>query len=50
MDNSIIIKDDDHDFLEILRMGLVASGFRKVRVEDNPIKTAAFFEKGKVFD
>ena len=50
MDHTIIIVDDDRDFLEILKGKLLSSGFRNVRTEDDPVKTAALFEKGELFE
>ncbi len=50
MDHTIIIVDDDRDFLEILKGKLLSSGFRNVRTEYDPVKTAALFEKGELFE
>jgi DNA-binding NtrC family response regulator len=50
MNNPIILIDDDIDFLETLKRRLLNFGFRKIRTENDPIKVAAEFEKGHVFD
>jgi DNA-binding NtrC family response regulator len=50
MNNPIILIDDDVDFLETLKRRLMNIGFKKVRTENDPVKVAAIFEKGYVFD
>ena len=50
MDNSILIVDDDRDYLDILRRGLRSSGFKNVSLEENPIEALSRFESGAVFD
>jgi len=50
MDNTIIIVDDDQDFLEILREKLIRTGFKNVRTEDDSMKVASLFERGELFD
>lgn len=50
MDNSIIVVDDEQDFLESVRRGLITSGIKNVRTETDPRKAAAAFEQGEVFD
>jgi len=50
MDNSIIIIDDDQDFLDILKGKLINIGFKNVQIEYDPIKVVSIFEKGGVFD
>jgi DNA-binding NtrC family response regulator len=42
--------DDERDFLESIRRGLITSGFKHVRTEDDPVKAADTFEKGETFD
>ncbi len=49
MPNSIIIVDDERDFLESVRRGLITSGFKKVVTEIDPRRAAEQFENGKVF-
>ena len=50
MNNSIILVDDDLDFLETLKKRLINSGFKNIHTEDDPLKAASLFEKGEVFD
>ena len=39
--------DDEVDFLETLRRGLVTSGFMNVKIESDPLKARDFFERGE---
>jgi DNA-binding NtrC family response regulator len=50
MDNSIIIIDDEQDFLDSAKRGLITGGIKTVRTEKNAIKAAAAFEKAEAFD
>jgi DNA-binding NtrC family response regulator len=50
MNNSIIVIDDDRDFLDITRRGLFASGYQNVQIEDDPKQAARRFETGEDFD
>ena len=50
MDNRIIVVDDEQDFLESIRRGLVASGFRNVKTEADPEKAALIFKNGEDYD
>ena len=50
MDNSIMVIDDERDFLDSVRRGLITSGIRHVRTEEDPRKAAAAFEEGEEFD
>lgn len=50
MDNSIIIIDDEQDFLDSIKRGLITSGIKTVRTESNAQKAASAFEKGEAFD
>ena len=50
MDNSIIIIDDDQDFLDILKGKLINIGFKNVQIEYDPIEVVSIFEKGGIFD
>ena len=50
MDNTILIIDDERDFLESVRRGLVTCGFKNVTLEENPRKAIALCEKGGHFD
>ncbi len=50
MDNSILIVDDERDFLESVKRGLVTYGYKKVTIEDHPRKAVSLCENGAVFD
>ena len=50
MDNRIIIIDDERDFLESVRRGLITAGFKNVSIEKKPRRAAAEFEAGQHFD
>ncbi|TRZ92252.1 sigma-54-dependent Fis family transcriptional regulator [bacterium] len=50
MGNAIIIIDDEQDFLESIKRGLLISGFRNVRVARDPAQVAADFQRGASFD
>jgi len=45
-----MIIDDEVDFLDTLRRGLVTSGFTNVKTEGDPRKARDFFERGEVAD
>ena len=47
---SIIVVDDEMDFLDSVRRGLITSGFKNVHTEVNPVKAAEVIENGKTFD
>ena len=50
MNSSIIVIDDDFDFLEIIKEKLIRIGFTNVRTEVDSIKVASHFERGEVYD
>jgi DNA-binding NtrC family response regulator len=50
MDYSIIIVDDDPDFLESIQRGLTISGFKNLGIYQDPLEAANLIEKGKDFD
>jgi DNA-binding NtrC family response regulator len=50
MDNNVIVIDDEPDFLESVRRGLITSGIKNVRTEEDPRRAAAFFAEGGSFD
>jgi DNA-binding NtrC family response regulator len=50
MKNSIIIIDDEPDFLESVQRGLITSGFKKLKTEINPLEALSLFENGEEFD
>jgi len=47
---SIIVVDDESDFLDSVRRGLITSGFKNVHTESDPVNAAQLIESGKVFD
>jgi DNA-binding NtrC family response regulator len=50
MDDRIIVIDDEQNFLESVKRGLMISGFRNVQLEIDPRNAAARFEEGEAFD
>jgi two-component system response regulator AtoC len=50
MNNRIIVVDDEQDFLESVKRGLITSGFKNVRTETDPLKAAADFENEEEYD
>lgn len=50
MDNRIIVIDDEQDFLDSMRRGLITAGFKNIRIESDPLKATAAFEAGETFD
>jgi DNA-binding NtrC family response regulator len=50
MDYSIIVVDDDREFLESIERGLIISGFKNLSVYKDPLEVANLFEKGKTAD
>lgn len=50
MDHRIIIIDDEIDFLQSVRRGLLAAGFKKIYTESDPHQALAMFEQGQIFD
>lgn len=50
MNNTILLVDDDRDYLDILKSGLRAAGFTKVTLEDTPQKALQSFQAGAMFD
>lgn len=50
MRNSIIVIDDEYDFLETIKRGLITSGFINVRIENDPLKAASAIKRGELFD
>jgi DNA-binding NtrC family response regulator len=47
MNDLIIVIDDEQDFLETVRRGLITSGFRNIRLESDPRKALALFGEGE---
>jgi two-component system response regulator AtoC len=50
MENSVIVIDDERDFLESVRRGLITSGIKSVHVEEDPIRASALISGGESFD
>ena len=50
MDNTVIVIDDEQDFLDSVKRVLITSGIKTVRIESNAGKAASEFEKGEAFD
>jgi two-component system response regulator AtoC len=50
MSSSILVVDDERDFLDSVRRGLITSGIKNVRTEEDPRKAADAFEGGEEFD
>jgi two-component system, NtrC family, response regulator AtoC len=50
MENRIIVIDDEQDFLDSMRRGLITSGFKNIHIEDKPENAAAAFKNGELFD
>ena len=50
MQARIMVVDDELDFLESVRRGLITSGFKNVQTEPDPTKAAQAIESGKPFD
>jgi len=50
MSFKIMVVDDERDYLDSIRRGLITSGYRDVRTEPDPVKAASAVERGEVFD
>jgi DNA-binding NtrC family response regulator len=50
METRIIVIDDEQDFLDSVKRGLITSGIKKVHTETNAIEAASAFKKGEAFD
>jgi DNA-binding NtrC family response regulator len=50
MDNSILVVDDERDFIDSVRRGLVTAGFKNVTTETDPHRATEMFTKGVMFD
>jgi DNA-binding NtrC family response regulator len=46
VENTILVVDDERDFLESVRRGLTISGFKELRLESDPRQAAAFITQG----
>ncbi len=50
MNNRIIVIDDEQDFLESVKRGLITSGFKNVRTETDPLKAATLKHEWRILD
>jgi len=50
MENSIIVVDDEQDFLESIRRGLITAGYKHLTTEIDPVRAARLFKNGNAFD
>ena len=50
MSNRIIVIDDEQDFLDSIKRGLIISGLKDVEVEIDPQNAASSLENGSMFD
>lgn len=50
MQSRILLIDDEQDFLESLERGLLISGFRNIRTENDPRRAAALIQQGEPVD
>jgi CheY-like chemotaxis protein len=48
--NPILIVDDEQDFLDSARRGLLGAGFKTLKLESDPRNAAASVENGDRFD
>jgi DNA-binding NtrC family response regulator len=50
MNSQIIVIDDEQDFLDSVKRGLSASGYRNIHLIIDPRQAVALLEQGKTFD
>ncbi len=50
MDQRILVVDDEVDFLQSVRRGLLAAGFSNIATESDPCQVEAMIESGERFD
>ena len=50
MNHRIIVIDDEQDFLESVKRGLITAGFKNIRTETDPLKAAADFKAEEDYD
>jgi two-component system response regulator AtoC len=48
--NPILIVDDEQDYLDSVRRGLIGAGFKNLRLESDPRNAAAAVANGDKFD
>ncbi len=46
----ILVVDDEQDFLDSIRRGLISCGFKKLHSESDPVKAASMIRDGNRFD
>ena len=50
MQHSVIVVDDEQDFLESIRRGLITSGYKNVTTIGDSLQAATMFEEGQIYD
>jgi DNA-binding NtrC family response regulator len=50
MSNAVLVVDDERDFLESVKRGLVISGFKDLTLLADPLEAARLVESGRMFD
>jgi len=50
MSHSILVVDDEQDFLDSVRRGLISSGLRNVKLENDPKRAISLVERGEPID
>lgn len=50
MQSRILVIDDEHDFLDSIRRGLITSGYRNVVLEADPMVVSQQLEAGELYD
>ena len=50
MSHRILVVDDEIDFLQSVRRGLLAAGFKDIHTENDPFQAQAMIEAGESFD
>lgn len=50
MNTTILVVDDERDFLESVKRGLVISGYKKLRLLADPLEAARLVEGGETYD
>jgi len=50
MNHVILVVDDERDFLESVKRALVVSGYKNIRLLDDPLEAAELVEEGEHYD
>ena len=50
MENRILVIDDETDFLQSVKRGLITSGYKNIEIESDSRKAANAFKDGELFD